>query len=145
MRLRKFVAAFIVLTTLATFSSARPSPPAASMTVVLPAGFPYANGRLPLTLKFKFSSAEDRTISAESVDYVLLGEDGQQVAIDCFVLSNGSAKSVLKGTESTFEPAVSFDPYIFPQIAAGKKYQLVCTWKYSGGELAGSAWFTMTK
>lgn len=127
----------------ATVSVARPAAPWSSMTVVLPKDFKRGD-RLPLKLTFKFRTAEDRTISTGSVDYVLLGEDGQQVAVGPFDLADSNEQSVLKGTEPSFEPAIRFDHY-HTEIVAGKKYQLVCTWKYPGGELAGSAWFTLTK
>jgi hypothetical protein len=113
------------------------------MSVVLPREFSRSD-RLPLKLKFKFKTDEDRTISTGSVDCILLGEDGQQVAMDPFSLADSDEQTILKGKEPTFAPAIKFNTYA-PNIFAGKKYQLVCTWKSSGGELAGSAWFTLTK
>ncbi len=141
---RAITATMVITAMLAAVSPGRPRPPAASMTVLLPREFSRAGARLPIKLQFKFETDEDRSISTGSIDYVLLGEDGQQVAVDPFDLADASEKTVLKGKQPTFEPAIKFDPYC-TDIVAGKKYQLVCTWKSPGGELAGSAWFALTK
>jgi hypothetical protein len=138
------VLTLVLFSALAAVSVARPTMPHESMTVVLPAEFKQGV-RLPLKLTFKFSTAEDRAISTGDVNCVLLGEDGQQVGGgDLFDLADSNVKTVLRGKEPSFEPAVKFDPY-HTEIVVGKKYQIVCTWKYPGGELAGSAWFTLTK
>jgi hypothetical protein len=142
MRYPAIISAIVMMMPTAV-SLARPRLPAASMSVLLPREF--SRGvLLPLKLQFRFETDEDRSISTESISFVLLGEDGQQVAVDPFDLADSSKQTTLKGKEPAFEPAVKFDPY-YTDIVAGKKYQLVCTWQSSAGELAGSAWFTLTE
>jgi hypothetical protein len=131
----------IVLSMITAFTFARPRPPETHMAVVVPTEFPV--GKVPLKLVFHFSTAADRKIAGGDIEYALLAEDGSQAAIDPFISDDSNTETIMKGTDPTYEPQISFDPYLVN--LAGKKYQLVCTWHSEFGLLAGSARFTLTK
>ena len=121
-------------------SMAKPSAPVGGMKVVLPAQFSKA-GELPLTINFKFDTDEVRHVTA---DFLLLGEDGTQVAAEAFVVANNSGEAVLSGKEPVYSPTLRFDPYA-TQIVSGTKYQLICVIHAPNGLIAGSAWFTLNQ
>jgi hypothetical protein len=123
---------------MALISMARPSVSVGGMKVVLPAQFSKA-GELPLKINFKFDTDEVRHVTA---DFLLLAEDGSQVAAEAFVVGDNSSEAVLSGKEPVYSPTLRFDPYT-TQIVGGARYQLVCVIHAPNGLIAGSAWFTL--
>ncbi len=123
---------------------ARPTPSEAHVSIKIPATTA-ALADMPVTVQLKFSSADEQTIASDAFDFILLADDGTQVAQEVFIPLDLPATTVTNGKEASLKFKLRWDPYVAQGIAVNKKYQLICVCRTHFGTLASSAWITVTR